>query len=218
MRSQQGFTLIELLVAMTVFSFMLLIIVGGFMNIVTIHNAALASNQAQDSVRTAMDDMVQAVRDSTGVEWIHTYPSYSGTMSPGVPADTNYDVVCLDNASGGPLEYFVRALPTAGSNRQLWVRSGVDCSTTALTNPPAATDVPLTSPDQSVQAFQVKQVPDPSLTPPTPNWKPQVEITLAMGSGNGTTTGNGINTQCNANQSDRAFCSTAVLTSGAAPR
>jgi prepilin-type N-terminal cleavage/methylation domain-containing protein len=62
-----GFTMIELLVAMTVFSFMLAIIVMGFMNIVRLHNQALASNMAQDNARTAIDELVRSVRDSATV-------------------------------------------------------------------------------------------------------------------------------------------------------
>lgn len=203
MKNQQGFTLVELLVAMAVFSFVLVIIVVGFMNIVTIHNAALASNQAQDSVRSAMDEMVQAVRDSTGVQSIQNDapPGVTGALGP------NFDVVCLNNATGGPKEYFV-----AGSPRQLWERDGI-CDTTP---PPTAADTPLTSTDEEVQGFQVKQVPDPSVTGLPPTWKPQVEITISLGSANGTISGG--STSCNANAADRAYCSTATLTSGATPR
>jgi prepilin-type N-terminal cleavage/methylation domain-containing protein len=67
LRAEDGFTLIELLIAMTVFSFMLLIVLAGFINIVHLHNAALASNIAQDNARTAIDEVVQAVRDSHAV-------------------------------------------------------------------------------------------------------------------------------------------------------
>jgi prepilin-type N-terminal cleavage/methylation domain-containing protein len=209
MRDQHGFTLVELLVAMAVFSFVLLIIVIGFMNIVSIHNAALASNQAQDSVRSAMDQMVQGVRDSTGVQTLRT------GVAPGVTGalGSNFDVMCLNNASGGPREYFV-----AGTPRQLWVRNGI-CDAAPLTSPPAATDTPMTSTGESVEAFKVKQIPDPSVTGLPTGWKPEVQMTIALGSANGTTTPpNGILTACNANAADRAFCSTAVLTSGASPR
>lgn len=67
-RGDAGFTLIELLVAMAVFSFMLLIVVVGFMNIVRLHNQALASNMAQDNARTAMNEVVRAIRDSASVQ------------------------------------------------------------------------------------------------------------------------------------------------------
>jgi prepilin-type N-terminal cleavage/methylation domain-containing protein len=62
-----GFTLIELLVAMAVFSFMMLIIATGFINIVRLHNQAVVSNLTQDSANSAIQTLVQAVRDSHGV-------------------------------------------------------------------------------------------------------------------------------------------------------
>jgi prepilin-type N-terminal cleavage/methylation domain-containing protein len=211
--NQRGFTLIELLVAMAVFSFMLLIIVVGFMNIVNVHNAALASNHAQDSARAAMDEMVQGVRDSTGVQWIHQYPAYAGLMDPGVANDSNFDVFCLSSASGNAQEYFV-AWVAALSTHQLFVRNTGNCSTAAL-NP---TDTALTANNMDVRYFDVKQVPDPTVTGLPAGWKPQVEMTLKLGTNNGTASGNGVNFKCNANVADRAFCATATITSGAAPR
>jgi len=89
-----GFTLIELLMAMTVFSFMLLIIVSGFMNIVRLHNQAVASNQAQDSARTAMNELVRAVRDSGGVTSATTLPT--GQM-------------CLASTTGQPQQYYIES-------------------------------------------------------------------------------------------------------------
>jgi prepilin-type N-terminal cleavage/methylation domain-containing protein len=88
-----GFTLIELLMAMTIFSFMLLIIVVGFMNIVRLHNQAVASNQAQDSARTAMNELVRAVRDSGGVTTATTIPS---------------GLMCLASTTGQPQQYYVQ--------------------------------------------------------------------------------------------------------------
>jgi len=81
--TEAGFTLVELLVAMAIFSFMLLIVVSGFINIVHIHNQAVAANIAQDNARTAMDELVRGVRTSNGV-----LPSAAGTL-------------CLTNTSNG---------------------------------------------------------------------------------------------------------------------
>jgi prepilin-type N-terminal cleavage/methylation domain-containing protein len=91
--AEAGFTLIELLMAMTVFSFMLLIIVVGFMNIVRMHNQAVASNMAQDSARSAMNELVRAVRDSGGVTYV-SLPSTPGQM-------------CLASTTGQPQQYYV---------------------------------------------------------------------------------------------------------------
>lgn len=87
--------MIELLVAMTVFSFMLLIIVVGFMNVVRMRNQALASNVAQDNARTAINELVRAVRDSTGVV----------TPVAGVPASQ----LCLASSGGPQRLYYVSA-------------------------------------------------------------------------------------------------------------
>lgn len=85
---QSGFTLIELMLAMAVFSFMLLIIISGFINIVHMHNQAVASNQAQDSARTAMDELVLSVRDSAGVSVVN-------------------GALCLGSSAGQPKHYYV---------------------------------------------------------------------------------------------------------------
>lgn len=91
--SEQGFTLVELLVAMSIFSFMLVLVVVGFLNIVRLHNQALASNMAQDNARTAIDEVVRAVRDSASVV----------APASGVPAAE----ICLANASGPQIVYYV---------------------------------------------------------------------------------------------------------------
>jgi prepilin-type N-terminal cleavage/methylation domain-containing protein len=88
----RGFSLIELLVAMSVFSFMLVIVVVGFINVVHLHNQAIASNMAQDNARTAMDELVRAIRDSAGV--VSTTPGPSGS-------------VCLASPTGQQRAYYL---------------------------------------------------------------------------------------------------------------
>ena len=87
---QGGFTMVELLVAMSVFSFMLLLIVMGFMNVVRLHNQAIASNDSQDNARGAISELVRAIRDSAGV------------VTPVTGSATS---LCLANASGPQLLY-----------------------------------------------------------------------------------------------------------------
>jgi len=82
-KDERGFTLVELLVAMSVFSFMLVIVVVGFINVVHLHNEAIASNMAQDNARTAMDELVRAVRDSAGT--ITPTAGPNGTLCLGAP-------------------------------------------------------------------------------------------------------------------------------------
>ncbi len=174
-----GFTLIELLMAMSVFSFMLLIIVMGFMNIVRMHNAAVASNQAQDSARTAMNELVLAVRDSGGV----TIPS-AGLM-------------CLASMAGQPQQYYVAAGALTRAD---------GCGGTPLNTHQ------ITSSDVNVADFSAAIESDPTVV------KPQVKLSLTVGSANGTTAGTGAALACKDSQADRTFCSVITLTSRAVQR
>lgn len=185
--------------AMAVFSFMLLIIVVGFMNVVTIHNRALASNQAQDSARAAMDTLVQAVRDSSDL------PTIQSASLPGI-TNANYDVLCLKSPSGF-VDYYVK-----GSPAQILSASIPVCGDT---NPAHLSNiVPVTSNAEKVSYFHAVQQTNSS----QPDWRPEIELTLTLGSSNGTTNGTGTSLACNNNNADRSFCSTATLTSGAVPR
>jgi prepilin-type N-terminal cleavage/methylation domain-containing protein len=179
-----GFTMIELLVAMTVFSFMLMIIVVGFMNVVRLHNSALASNMAQDNARTAIDELVRAVRDSATVIAPTTVNTASGTL-------------CLASAKGVQQVYYLNAGVLTRAD---------DCTT--KTNP-----VAITSSSVSVTNFAATlRTGGPAIV------KPEVELTVTVGSANGTTTGSGANIKCGPTNAEREFCSVVTLTSGAVPR
>jgi prepilin-type N-terminal cleavage/methylation domain-containing protein len=137
-QSKAGFTMIELLIAMTIFSFMLLIVASGFIDIVRMQNQSLASNMAQDSARSAMDELVQAVRNSTGVV----------SISPSTPS-----ILCLANSTGVQQAYYVN------SSNGILYRSD-DC--TAYTN-----TVALTSAQVQVSAFTVTvETSGPAITVP----------------------------------------------------
>jgi prepilin-type N-terminal cleavage/methylation domain-containing protein len=125
MMGKRGFTMIELLISMAVFSFMLLIVSSGVIDIVRMENQSLASNSAQDNARSAMDELVQAVRDSSGV----TTPS-----TVGVPSS----MLCLKNDSGVQQAYYLSSAVLYRSD---------DCS--AYTN-----TVALTSSQVQVSQFQ----------------------------------------------------------------
>ncbi len=180
--------MIELLVAMAVFSFMLLIIVVGFINVVKLHNQALASNIAQDNARTAMAELVRGVRDSTGVV--------------GAPGAGPNGTLCLADASGVPKYYYTRLV---GTVRTLF--RGDNCGAI-----PAANEQAITNSSVNVTNF-VATV--DSLGPAIV--KPEVKLTVTVGSSNGTTTAGPIPT-CNNNNADRQFCAVVTLTSGAVPR
>jgi prepilin-type N-terminal cleavage/methylation domain-containing protein len=185
---QAGFTMIELLVAMTVFSFMLMIITMGFMNVVRMHNAAVASNVVQDNARTAIDELVKAVRDSSGVASI-----VNNSPSAGL------DVLCLAKSSGPQQVYYVNAGVLYQAD---------NCPAASRTNVRA-----LTNSYVRVQFFHaVQRNSGANLL------KPQVDVSVTVGSNNSTTTGSGTTTSCTNNNAARQFCSVVTLTSGAVPR
>jgi prepilin-type N-terminal cleavage/methylation domain-containing protein len=189
MSGQGGFTLVELLMAMAVFSFMLLIIVVGFINVVGLHNQALAANAAQDSARSAMDTVVQGIRDSSAV------------LSPttqGAPSTT----LCLATASGADEGFYVNS-----ATNVMYEFQSNSCS------PPYLTNLALTS--TAEQAYFAATL---ETTNPSPIWKPEVEVKLVVGSNNNSTSGSGAGLQCGPTNADRQFCSVVTLTSGAEPR
>ena len=65
---QAGFTLVELTIAMAIFGFMLAIIMAGFLNIVTLHNASVATNVVQDNSQTIIADVEREIRDGNTVQ------------------------------------------------------------------------------------------------------------------------------------------------------
>jgi prepilin-type N-terminal cleavage/methylation domain-containing protein len=91
-RPAAGFTLIELILAMAVFSGALLIIVGGFLNIMRLSNQSISFNVAQDNARKAMDDVVATIRSS------------SSTVAPTATAGV-LGTLCL-RSSKGPDQYY----------------------------------------------------------------------------------------------------------------
>jgi prepilin-type N-terminal cleavage/methylation domain-containing protein len=186
---QTGFTLVELVVAMAVFSFMLLIVMGGFINIIRLHNAALANNAAQDNARTAMDDMVKAVRDSTGV----ALPPTAG------PTGT----LCLQYTTGPQQYYYTRVV-----NGVTGLFRSDGCAAI-----PGPNERAITNGYVNVDYFQAQvQTSGAAIV------KPEVQLKVVMGSANGTTARSGLTTKCNNNSYDRVFCSVVTLTSGATPR
>jgi prepilin-type N-terminal cleavage/methylation domain-containing protein len=190
--SEAGFTLIELLVAMAVFSFMLLIIVVGFMNVVRLHDQALASNVAQDNARGAMEELVRAVRDSAGVV----------TPVPGTPSST----LCLASANGPQQYYWVKSVVVSGVTTNMLYRGDGCTASPSNQRPLTSNSVQVANFRATVKTSGAKIV------------KPQVEMTVTIASNNGTTTGSGASIACGPSNSSRAFCATVTLTSGAVPR
>jgi prepilin-type N-terminal cleavage/methylation domain-containing protein len=193
-RSERGFTMIELLVAMAVFSFMLMIITIGVINVVKLHNQAVASNMVQDSANAAMQGLVQAVRDSHGIK-----RSVANPVNP-----LFGDLMCLQSNTGAAQAYFI-------NSSNVLTRSN-DCN-----NPTSATAKPQPfTAGTVVKATYFKATVDstgPKIT------KPEVQFSLTMASGNGIPTGaTGPNVQCINSNGFRQFCAVMTITSGATPR
>lgn len=188
LNGESGYTLVELVIAMAVFSFMLLIMVVGFINVVHIHNQAVASNVVQDNARVAMDTMIQGVRNSAGVVGIPT---------PGPNGD-----LCLKTNTGQQYVYYVA--PVGGTKALFRARNCV------TRNSPEQ----ITSLQVQVSNF------DPMIETSGPAVeKPEVKLTLTVGSNNNTTgTTSGAALSCGPSTQDRTFCSTMTLTSGVVPR
>jgi prepilin-type N-terminal cleavage/methylation domain-containing protein len=186
---QSGFTLVELMVAMAVFSFMLLIIMVGFMNIVRLHNAAIASNVAQDNARIAIDDMVRAIRDSTGVVTAPT-AGPNGTM-------------CLKYSAGPQQYYFTRV--TAGV-RSLYRSEGCNVTTGPTVRKITNDYVNVVFFQATVRANAANPV------------RSQIGLRIKVASSNNTTLNTGAATTCQSSNQARAFCSVVELNSGATPR
>jgi prepilin-type N-terminal cleavage/methylation domain-containing protein len=186
---ESGFTMIELLVAMTVFSFMLLIIAIGVINVVRLHNQAVASNLVQDSASAAMQGLVQAVRDSKGVTSI--------IANPDNPLWGN--LMCVQSNGGAEQAYWIHANVLTRAD---------DCSALINQQPfTAASVVKATYFTASVDST------GPKIT------KPEVHFSLTMGSGNGLPANpTGPNVQCIDDNGYREFCAVETLTSGATPR
>jgi prepilin-type N-terminal cleavage/methylation domain-containing protein len=63
-----GYTLVELLIAMAIFSFMLVIIVAGFVNIIRLHNSSVSTNVVMDNSQTIMAGLERSIRDGATVD------------------------------------------------------------------------------------------------------------------------------------------------------
>ena len=86
--NQAGFTLIELLMAMAVFSFMLMLVSAGFIQIVRIYQAGIASRTTQQNARLVLDAIGKDIRVSA-----------SAVSAPSAIQSSQYDLLCLAKGS-----------------------------------------------------------------------------------------------------------------------
>ena len=191
LHSQSGFTLIELLMAMAVFSFMLLIVVAGFINVANLHSEAVASDTVQDNARTAMAELVRAVRDSSGVA------SISGSVT------TNTVRVCLNKAGGTLQSYYVSG----------GVLTRSDNCVGAPINPQA-----ITTSSANVAFFNTELETYSPVSTAKVEVKFTLRV-VSAGAGLTVNTGpTGVTTVCGNSNGQRAYCGVTTLISGAVPR
>jgi prepilin-type N-terminal cleavage/methylation domain-containing protein len=138
---QAGFTLVELVISMAIFSMMLLIVVSGFLHVVRVQQASLASRNTQHNSRFALEEMVRESRSATDV--LVT----AGPLGP-APLDT----VCLTTESG-----FIR-FQVNGADQRLYrqtLPSGGGCGG-AVTSQAA-----ITASDVAVVRFDAERMATP---------------------------------------------------------
>lgn len=111
--SQQGFTLVELLVAMSIFSFMLLIVSISFIGIVHISQAGQASATTQHSARIISETIQRQLRSAETA-------TVADDVSPGIKR------LCLYYGS----TWYEYAVDGAGDLRLGIIPSAADCAST----------------------------------------------------------------------------------------
>lgn len=95
-----GFSLIELLMAMSVFSFMLLIISVGFIGIVHINQSTMASRNTQQNSRIVIETLERELRSASTV-YVKAVPA----SPPAIPANSQ-GRLCL-STGGTFVEYYM---------------------------------------------------------------------------------------------------------------
>jgi|GEM_PF-2477667 len=116
--SEGGFTLIELLVAMSVFSFMLLIVSTGFIGIIKISQSTNSSRVTQQSARLIIDTLERQLRASSQV-----------VITPDLSSGGMLSRLCLFNDS----QYTEFMVDSSGNLRQGTLASlGATCAAPTL--------------------------------------------------------------------------------------
>jgi prepilin-type N-terminal cleavage/methylation domain-containing protein len=203
MRDSSGLTLIEVILAMAVFSLMLLVVVGGFINVVRLQQSGQASRDTQQNGRFAIEEVM---RDSRSASSAVVSPDNGGG---------NPDTLCLLTNSG-IIRYRV------DSNRMVRAQTPVIppslpqlAAVCNAMDPVASPDRPLTSGGVRVVDFQVGIVQEPPS--PTVNPVPTVDVSLTVASADPTLFNPGTN-NCNPSIIGSQFCSVTTLRSAATLR
>jgi Tfp pilus assembly protein PilW len=182
--------MIELLVAMTIFSFVLLIVSAGFVQVVRIHQSGLASRATQQNARLIMDAITKDIRQAATA-------ASGGTAQLGT--------LCLAKGSQ-TLQY---AVDSAGN-----LRAGTIATPAAGTCPAASfTSSWRTLNDAAVQVTQFALTTTPAVNPGLGT----STVTLTVVSRSNLSALDSTQTRCLPG-SGAQFCAVTTLTSAAALR
>jgi prepilin-type N-terminal cleavage/methylation domain-containing protein len=200
-KPQSGFTLVELILAMALFSFALLIITAGFLNIVRLHQSGLASRNTQQNTRYGMEDIVREARGSYRAEI--------------VAADPIKNKLCLfiTPGPGGGLQFYVDGDNLRKKSFDVTSNSNyaAQCAAQVLNS----SDPVISSSDVAIREFIVeKYVTPPSVPGDTP--PESIKLKLAIASTSDSTLISGSN--CNPGVGGHQFCAVTILTSSASLR
>lgn len=127
MKKQSGFTLVEVLLAMAIFSFMLLIVVSGFLLVVRQYESVVAMRKAQQNVRYAGDDLSREFRRASNVP---------GSIVVTPTADPNLKTICIKK--GGASSFY--QVDASGSLNRYDYPSGSVCNSSGTPHPVTGSD------------------------------------------------------------------------------
>jgi prepilin-type N-terminal cleavage/methylation domain-containing protein len=194
MSSERGFTLVEFVVAMAVFSFMLIILVAGFLNVLALHNASVAQSGLQDNAQLLLATIEREIRDSDTA----TPVTAAGAVA------TSSTILCLDHGS-------TLIEPGGAAPFQLVQKPALNCVAVA------GTTITLTT--GNIQLFFLGFINETTATSIT---RPSIYFSMRMGTklaaSNFTAAPYDVNTSCLPAQAKRGFCQVATYQDVATPR
>jgi prepilin-type N-terminal cleavage/methylation domain-containing protein len=205
---QSGYTLIELVLAIAVFSFMLLIIVNGYLNVFRIYQNGLASRDTQQNGRIGMEELVRAVREAKDIR--------------GVATAGDFDYVCLELPNGYIRKLMV-FIPGGDTYQAMYVVTappgpGLSITNCGGLNPTSAGAVAQKLTSNNVEVVEFKPVVVNTVAP-SGNQSVQLVVKVATHNPSGSIVGGvgATHKSCDA-VSGSQFCSISVYQSSATVR
>lgn len=158
--TQNGFTIIELMIATTVFSLVLMVCLGGVMQITKMYYRAVTQSKTREAARTVVDEIGEAIRFSN--QDIVIAPQISGPQVAVGNPTTSY--VCIGQRRYTyAIDRQVKNSPVAGTKQQrngLWLDQPTVCNGAAdLTQAtPSADGKSLLGENMRLYDFSVKLI------------------------------------------------------------